>query len=248
MGSASRVFLMAFLFASLPLPALSSRLVIPESPPGHVVDLASIVDRTRRERMEALLEELKDKTGVQMVILTIEGLDGRAIEEFSLYVANDLWRLGERGKDNGLLLTVSLRERVYRFEVGYGLEGILPDSLLGDIGRKYLVPYFRKGAYSEGLFLATLAVTKQIASHYGVRLRLEDYAGPKRPSRVLPILFFLLVFLILFSFFRPSRWRGFGPVVFLPGMPLGSPWSDSHFGGFGGGGGGFGGAGAQGRW
>ncbi|MBI4709638.1 MAG: TPM domain-containing protein, partial [Nitrospirae bacterium] len=76
----------------------------------------------------------------------------------------------QKGKDNGLLLLVSLRDKEYRFETGYGLESILPDSLIGSIGREYLVPNFRKGDYSSGIFLAVLAVANKIASNEGVEI------------------------------------------------------------------------------
>lgn len=246
MGLASRVWLMLFAH-SLLFPVSLLGVTLPERPPRPVVDLASIVETDMEKRIDSLLRELQQKTGVQMVILTVETLEGTPIEDFSLHVAHDLWRLGQKGKDNGLLLTVAIRERVYRFEVGYGLEDILPDGLVGSIGRRYLVPSFRKGAYGEGLWLVTLSIAKIVASHYGAELRT---AQPSRRNLSLgqALLLIFLSALFLFSLFGPSRRRLFGPWVFLPGPYSPYGWGGTGFGGFGGGGGGFGGAGAQGRW
>ena len=105
-----------------------------------------------------------------MAILTVKSLEGQSIEAFSMNVAHDKWKLGQQGKDNGVLLTVALKERKYRIEVGYGLEGILPDSLVGGIGRSVLVPYFKKGQYSQGVMAATIAIANKIANDAGVTI------------------------------------------------------------------------------
>ncbi len=120
---------------------------IPPLPPGPVVDLAGIIDDSVRAKLDRYLRELEQKTSAQMAILTVNSLQGQSLEEFSITIAHDKWKLGQKGKDNGILLLIALKERKYRIEVGYGLEGILPDSLVGSIGRQYLVPYFKKGDF-----------------------------------------------------------------------------------------------------
>ena len=117
---------------------------IPQMPSHYVVDLAGIINDDVEYRLNGYLQELEQKTTVQFIILTIQSLEGESLEEFSITTAHDTWGLGQKGKDNGLLLLVSLDDRKYRFEVGYGLEGILPDSLVGTIGRQFLVPFFIK--------------------------------------------------------------------------------------------------------
>lgn len=104
----------------------------------------------------------KDFGGAQMAVLFIDRLDNEAIEDFSLKVA-EAWKLGQKGTvgregDNGLLLTVAIQEKKYRFEVGYGLEGKLPDSLVGTIGRDILAPSFHEGWYREGINAAIDAI------------------------------------------------------------------------------------------
>ena len=108
---------------------------IPDKPQKYVVDLAGIVDDATENRLNGYLQELEQKTTAQMVVLTILSLEGESIEDFSITIAHDKWKLGQKGKDNGLLFLISVKDRKYRIEVGYGLEGVLPDSLVGSIGR-----------------------------------------------------------------------------------------------------------------
>ena len=235
---------------------------IPSLPPAPVVDLAGIIDQSVQTKLDRYLRELEQKTSAQMAILTIKSLQGQSLEEFSITIAHDKWKLGQKGKDNGVLLVVALDDRKYRIEVGYGLEGILPDSLVGSIGRQYLVPYFRKGDYSDGIYAATLAITKEIAKNAGVKITGMPAAGIASPTKgrqkstgffgkIISLLFFLVILIIFIK----------NPRSFLVLMLLSSmggrrgPWGGSGggfggggFGSFGGGGGGFGGGGASGSW
>jgi uncharacterized protein len=232
---------------------------IPRTPSHHVVDLAGIMDDTVEQRLNGYLQELEQKTTAQFVVLTLTSLEGESIEDFTLTTAHDTWKLGQKGKDNGALLVVALKDKKYRFETGYGLEGTLPDSLVGSIGREYLVPYFKKGDYSTGIFGASLAVISEIASNEGVAITGMPKLQRRYPAReqrdggmlrtLLSILFFIgaiilfikyprfFLLLLLFSSMGGGRrgWSGGG------GFGGGG-------GGFGGGGGGFGGGGASGGW
>jgi uncharacterized protein len=143
---------------------------VPERPDNPVVDLAGIIDAAVETKLNQYLRELEQKTTAQMAILTIKSLEGQSIEEFSITVAHDKWKLGQKGKDNGVLLVVALQDRKYRIEIGYGLEGVLPDSLVGSIGRDNLAPYFKKGDYSNGIYEASLAIAKEIADDAGVKI------------------------------------------------------------------------------
>jgi uncharacterized protein len=241
----------SFAFAATPEP--------PAVPSDYVVDLAGIIDDAAEARLNGYLRELEQKTTDQMVILTVRSLDGEPIEEFSLKMA-EKWKLGRKGKDNGLLMVVALKDRRYRFEVGYGLEGVMPDSLAGSIGRSYLVPYFRKGDYSGGIIAATLAVINTIATREGVEItdmpRVERPYGGKAyrigTGQGIVLFLFLIIaaiFLIkhpglCLALFLTSGGRGRG------GWYGGGGFGGGGFGGGfgGGGGGGFGGGGASGDW
>ena len=118
-------------------------------PASYVVDNAGIIDGNVRQALAGRLQELEQKTGVQMLVLTVQTTDGVPIEEYAINKAAE-WKLGQKGKDNGLLFVVALKDRKYRIEVGYGLESVVPDSLAGTVGRQYRA-FFRRGAYGEDL-------------------------------------------------------------------------------------------------
>jgi uncharacterized protein len=230
----------------------------PEQPAQYVVDLAKIINPGTEQNLNRMLKELEDKTTAQVVVLTINSLDGEPIEKFSLETA-EKWKLGQKGKDNGVLITVALKDRKYRFEIGYGLESILPDSRVGTFGRKFLVPNFRRGDYSTGIFLAVATVANEIATKEGIKLttlgeqkRVKPYIPTKRKKTTIWQILFILAFPIFFIVFVLVKLLGKKP---RRGYSGGSFWGGGGFsgggfgGGFGGGGGGgFGGGGCSGGW
>jgi len=235
---------------------------IPDKPQRYVVDLAGIVDDVAENRLNGYLQELEQKTTAQMVVLTLLSLEGEPIEDLSITIAHDKWKLGQKGKDNGVLFLVSMKDRKYRIEVGYGLEGVLPDSLVGSIGRDVLVPYFRKGDYSDGIFATTLALANKIAADAGVKIEgmpLITYRTPStgngRSGSPLSLIVGI-VFLVIMGILFIKNPRAF--LLFLLFSSMGGrrgPWGGGGgfggggFGSFGGGGGGgFGGGGASGGW
>jgi len=163
------------------------------------------------------------------------------------------WGIGKKGKDNGVLILVSPQERVWKIETGYGLEGVLPDIIASEIGRKVMVPYFKKGEFGKGLLAGTWVVASRIAKEYNVTLDVKGKpqslppvsSSPGRSilSTILTLLFFIFIFgtrMGLFGFLflgRPGYWGG------------GHAGTGGFGGGFGGFGGGFsGGGGAGGSW
>ena len=227
---------------------------IPDMPSHHVVDLANIITDDIENSLNRYLKELEQKTTAQVVVLTIQSLEGESIDDFSITTAHDRWKIGQKGKDNGVLLVVVLKDRKYRFEIGYGLEGTLPDSLVGSIGRTYLVPYFKQGEYSKGIAAATLSTINEIASSHGVKITgmpqvqghrqqpSEQQGGPVRT-----IFTFLILIGAIILFIKNPRLF----LLFLMASAMGGRRNDgwgSGGGGFSGGGGGFGGGGASGGW
>lgn len=235
---------------------------IPDRPERYVVDLAGIVDDATENRLNGYLQELEQKTTAQMVVLTILSLEGESIEDFSITIAHDKWKLGQKGKDNGVLFLISMKDRKYRIEVGYGLEGVLPDSLVGSIGRDLLVPYFRKGDYSNGIFATTLAMANKVAADAGVKIEgmpLINYrtlpTGKGEPGSPLSMIIGIVLLIIMGILFIKNP-RAF--LLFLLFSSMGGrrgSWGGGGgfggggFGSFGGGGGGgFGGGGVSGGW
>ncbi|MBA4348597.1 MAG: hypothetical protein C0415_01215 [Thermodesulfovibrio sp.] len=241
-----------FVFAVTPEP--------PVVPQNYVVDLAGIIRDDVKMQLNAYLRELEQKTTAQMVILTIKSLDGESIEDFSIRTA-EKWKLGQKGKDNGVLITIALNDKKYRLEIGYGLEEILPDSMVGSIGRDYLVPHFRKGDYSAGILNAALVIIGTISKKEGVEITGMPKASKKIHKRsfydskwfnyiAFAFIFIPLIPFILFRFRLGRRASGFkrGGMWWGSGG-LGGGFGGGGFDGFGGGGGGdFGGGGASGDW
>ena len=255
-------YLPRFILTAILLTAIASfaQVTIPEMPLNHVVDLAGIIDDNAETALNRYLLELEQKTTAQMVILTITSLEGESLEDFSLSVAHDKWKLGQKGKDNGLLLLVAFKDRKYRFETGYGLEGILPDSLAGSIGRQYLVPYFRKGDYSNGITAAALVAIETIAEDAGVKIsgmpQLRSRSAGRLKSRkptLLGSIFSIILFIgLIYMFIKHPRLMLLFLFMNMMGGGRRSTWGGGGGfggGGFGGGGGGgFGGGGASGGW
>lgn len=226
--------------------AYSSSRPFPK-PQGAVNDFASVIPLSEKVKMENLCRELLEKTGTSIVIVTLESIDDDSIEEY----ANKLyqkWGIGKKGEDKGVLFLLALKERKVRIETGYGVEGILPDGLVGEILDKEVVPYLRERRYSDGLYNGLLKVAWIVAKDAGVEIsgepgKIKPPGGRRDNSLSLISLIFLLLF--LFIIFGPTIW----PWLFLSGMSRRHRryWSGGEFSGFGGGfgsfGGGFGGFG-----
>jgi uncharacterized protein len=221
-------------------------------PQGYVSDFGHVLTLQSRAQLEAYCGRVEQVTGVQMAIVTIDSLDGQPVED----VANTLyrkWGIGKKGKDEGILLLIAIKDHRDRIEVGYGLEPILPDGFAGSVLRQAR-PLLRQGAYGQAMFAAAEEMGSRIAQAKGVTLdtslRVRRQARSNRPA--IPFIFIAIVVLVLLSFL--SRRGGGGGGGFLAGMILGNllgsgrgGWGGGGFGGYdsggGGGGGGFGGFG-----
>ena len=124
---------------------------------GRVNDHAGLLSPASEAKLDAEIREFEKKTGHQFAVLTLPSLDGEALEDFSLKVART-WGLGAKGKNDGLLLLVSRDDRKLRIEVGYGLEGAVPDAATGRIIRDVIVPRFRERDFDGGVVAGARAV------------------------------------------------------------------------------------------
>lgn len=224
---------------------------------GPLVDEMGLVQTRERQILESMLQKLNESGKAQMAILVADSLQGVDIESYSIAVAEH-WKLGKKGVDNGLLFVVAPRERQMRFEVGYGLEGTLPDAYAKQIIDDDVAPYFRAGRFGEGLMMSVESVAKRLGVDLSapVEERIKPRSSSAHAARFVWLLFFLILFgyPFLALFFLPKSRRGW--------RSGGGDWggwgggsSSGGFGGFGGGGGGFsgggggfGGGGASGRW
>ena len=252
-----------FLFALL-WPLLVSSIVTAVDVPqlrGRVNDYAGVLQSSQVQSLEAQLSQLERDTGHQVAVLTIPTLDGEDIEGFSIRVAES-WKIGKKDYDNGVILVVAINDRRLRLEVGYGLEGILPDAIAKRITSDYIVPRFRQKDYAGGIIAGIAAVDKTIRKEplpESARKKTQSQGGNLSFPIMLAITFAVLGLMAAASPAnrrRSNMWatrRGrHGPIIF--GGPGG--WGGGGFssgGGFGsdsfsGGGGGFGGGGASDSW
>jgi uncharacterized protein len=136
----------AWLVVALPLVLVAARASAASVPAlgGRVNDYAELLGPDVEQRLDQRLAAYEQKTGHQIAVLTIAGLDGDPIEDFGIRVG-EAWKLGRKGHDDGAVLIVALGDRAARIEVGYGLEGDLPVALAGRFIREGLVPAFRRG-------------------------------------------------------------------------------------------------------
>ncbi|MCU0822306.1 MAG: TPM domain-containing protein, partial [Spirochaetes bacterium] len=116
---------------------------------GRVNDYAGIMSEAAVNDLEKTLKDFEQKTTCQIAVLTIKSLDGENLEQYSIKVA-ETWKLGQKKKDNGVLLLVAQNDRQMRIEVGYGLEGSLTDFACGRIISGEIVPQFKNGDYNAG--------------------------------------------------------------------------------------------------
>jgi uncharacterized protein len=117
---------------------------------GRVTDNAEILTADTRRAVTKSLKAHEERTGNQIAVLTVPALEGESIEEYAVAVFN-AWKLGKKGQDNGLLVIIATNDRRMRIEVGYGLEGVMPDAAAGRIIRNVMAPRFKTGDYNDGV-------------------------------------------------------------------------------------------------
>jgi uncharacterized protein len=149
---------------------------------GRVVDNAEILSADAERRITARLKEHEDRTTDQIAVLTVPSLEGESIEEFAVKVF-EAWKLGQKGKDNGVLVVVAPRDRKMRIEVGYGLEGTLTDLHASRIIRNVMTPRFKSGEFDGGVEAGVTAIIATLAGDAAAAPAAEPpRAAPESPS------------------------------------------------------------------
>ncbi len=138
-------------------------------PRHYVEDYANVIDGAHERSLNTILQALEQKTGAQYIVLTVQTTAGLPIDQFSIELANE-WKLGQKGKDNGMLFVLAKQDRKYRFEVGYGLEDLITTQYLDRIGKEVLVPYLKQASYSRGVYEANVTIAQKINGQQGVSL------------------------------------------------------------------------------
>jgi uncharacterized protein len=217
--------------------AVAAEPTIP-TPRGYVSDYAGVIDAATVRHLNTLIGELKRQTGAEIAVVVVNSTAPLTAFDYAMKVAES-WKPGAKGKDNGVVFLVAVKDHQMFILTGYGVEGVLPDGKVGAIRDRLVRPAFRRGDYAGGIRAATEAMATIIAEGYGVHLQGAQpvpvrSVQPSIVSGLLPVLI-LIIFLLLFFRFP-----------FLPlfmGWPGGGYRGGGFGGGFGGGGGGFGGFG-----
>lgn len=231
---------------------------LPPKPTQYVVDAAGILSPQVVAALNQRLEAFERETSNQVLVATFPKIpDGYALEDFTQRTA-EAWGVGQSKDDNGAVLFVFPNDRVTRIEVGYGLEGTLPDVLTKRIIENELLPSFRAGDFNTGISRGANAILQATRGEYrGSGRTIADRREEADGSWLIFLLFILLLLMIVAANRNLAR-RGtlYGPrgrrTVWIP--PVGGGWTGGGGGGsfggggFSGGGGSFGGGGASGRW
>jgi uncharacterized protein len=235
------------------------------TPFNPIVDNANVIDPATRQKLESIYLNLKERADIEFAVATVDTTGDQDIFDYSLAVYRG-WGIGSQTND-GFLLLVAVKDRKYYTQVGYHLEGDLNDGLVGEIQRERLVPQFKKGNYSQGIYDTVQSYVATLAEKRGFTIEGIDqgYAyreAPARPATSSPfgglssscctLIIILFVVALILSSMRKGGGGGGGCLnMFLLGSLLNSGsrggsssgWGGGGFGGggWGGGGGGFGG-------
>lgn len=234
---ATALFRTALLWLSFATSVLANPLDLKLT--GRVVDSAQMLSASTESRLVAQLEAHEAATTNQIVVVTLDNLQGDSIESFG-YQLGRKWGIGQKDKNNGALLIIAKSERMIRIEVGYGLEGELTDAISSNIIHTVIRPRFRTGDFDGGVEAGVSAMIQALGGQYQMQ---ETRQSEERPVSFWVVFFMIILMMVLSHFGRRSG--------FLPAVSSGR--SRGGYGGFGGGGfrgggGGFGGGGASGGW
>ena len=220
-------------------------LQIPDKPEHYVNDYVGLLSLSAKDRLEGRLAEFEKATSNQVVVAIFASLEGGSLEDFSIKLA-EKWKIGTKKHDNGVILLIFKSDRKVRMEVGYGLEGALPDVIANQIIQNDVVPNFRAGNFDAGVEKAVGDILLATRGEYAAPPPSDDSAGIK-------LLFFgfiilLYLFLLLSRSGRTYSSRGLGGGFLYVGGSGGGRFGGGSGGFGGGGGGGFGGGGSSGSW
>ena len=246
----------AVLAAALSLARVAAWAQEPPELMAPVNDFAGVIDSQNEAKLDDLIRKLQAASGDTVVVATVDTYQPYAdLPSYAVKMFENRGRgIGQKGKDNGLLIVLAVKDRAVRVEVGYDLEGIITDGFAGETSRQTMVPFFRNGDYGGGLLAGATRIAQRIAQARNVTLTDLPQPGttPEEPFRggEIPWIFFVILIWLFWSFIRSlfgggrrrrRRWTStVGPFGSGYGGWSGGGWS-SGGGGFGGGFGGFGG-------
>jgi uncharacterized protein len=244
--------LLTILFAGLlSVCSVDAQKVIPQTnPPRLVVDNAHILSPSQAEELEAKLVAFDNNTSNQIAIAIVSSLNDQPIEDVAVNTLRE-WKIGDKKKNNGILIVVAVEDRKIKIETGYGLEGAIPDVTCSDIIEKDIKPAFRQKDYFGGLSKATDDLGKAAAGEYSVQR--APRSGGKGAGNIFKFIIIVIIVIVILASRGGGGGGGIMMLPFLLGGGGGGNWDSGSSGGGGGdfggfGGGSSGGGGASGSW
>jgi uncharacterized protein len=230
--------------------------VIPPKPAAYFNDYANVVPREKTLALNEKLAQFERETSNQVVVAVFPKMESdSSIEDYAQRVAES-WGVGQKGQRNGVVMLVFIQDHKISIQVGYGLEGVLPDVTAFDIRSRHINPHFRNGDYAGGLDEGIDLILKAIRGEYKGTGETVQEKNRTNPSSGCGPLGFIVMLIVVLTIIRLGRRRGgygytgFGGPFVSSGWSSGSSSSSSSggFSGFSGGGGSFGGGGSSGSW
>jgi len=230
---------------------------IPDAPDQYVADYVDLLSMDEENLLNTNLRAYEDSTSNQLIVAIFQNAQGYAVEEFTIRLA-EKWLVGQKNRDNGIILAIFVEERKIRIEVGYGLEDMVTDAVAIQIAQNIISPYFKEGQYGPGISAGVDALMRAAAGKFEGLGERPSSSKEKNGFPFVLLIFFFIIFLSIFKRRRfsnvssrgyrhsgPFWWGGFGG-----GSSRGGGFGGGSFGGggFSGGGGSFGGGGATGSW
>lgn len=157
---------------------------------GRIVDVAGVLNSQTHMRVTKALEDYEERTSNQLVVVIIDTLDGRGIEEYTLNLART-WGIGQKDKDNGIVLLIAVQDRQVRIEVGYGLEDMIPDAVAHKIIRTVIVPALKRNNYDSAVEKAVTIITNKEL----LEKKVSETKPVENPNLVLTIIVVFVLFL-----------------------------------------------------
>lgn len=163
----------------------------------YINDFANILSSETKNYVLSKGKEIEDKTTAQLVVTTIDKLNGQDIETFSNELYNK-WRIGSKGKNNGILLLISKEDRKIKIEVGYGLEGAINDAKAGRILDDTAIPYLKNNDYDSAVKNTVEVIQQIIYKEYGVEGAVDNYEKSEKIP-LIPLIFSIIIFIIIIT-------------------------------------------------
>jgi uncharacterized protein len=227
------------LFSFFTISMVSAQNILPKpNPPKLVTDMANVLSPEQKDILERKLVALDDSTSNQITVVLIKTLNDYPIEEYATKLFRD-WGIGNKKTNNGVLLIAAIDDRKIRIEVGYGLEGAIPDITTASIIQNDIVPNFKTGDYYHGIDEATNSLSKAAAGEYKVARQKE--AKGKGGGSIFTFLIILVIVIVIISSSRGGGGGGMMSRRGAGGLAETLFWTSLLSGGGRGGGGGWGG-------